>query len=104
MDEMISIQYRDFYDIPRVFVLSWKGQTYLFDCPFNSASDDYSDHYDIYLIPDLSTEDLAGSWNGLASRAISKVGEISTGDVKFDESRRSSVDSEIVSHLDEIGR
>ena len=104
MSDMIPLEYRDFYDIPRMFILSFNDQTYLFDCPFDDASDAYPDRYSIYLMPNLNAEDLAGLWDGLASRAISKVGEVSTDQVKFDRSLRSSVDSEIVSHLDGSSR
>ena len=36
-----NIQYRDFYDVPRIFVADYQGRLYLFDCPFDEALDDY---------------------------------------------------------------
>jgi hypothetical protein len=42
------IRYRDFYDLPRIFITSYNGQDYLFDCPFDDELDDYPDSYRVY--------------------------------------------------------
>lgn len=39
------IRYREFYDLPRIFIATHNGQSYIFDCSFDDALDDYSGKY-----------------------------------------------------------
>lgn len=39
----LPITYRDYYDVPRMLVVRFEGQAYLFDCPFDVALDEYPD-------------------------------------------------------------
>jgi len=34
--------YRNFYDVPRVFILDWQSGSYFFDCPFDDEMDDHA--------------------------------------------------------------
>lgn len=104
MSEMIPIKYREFYDIPRMFVVSYHGQIYLFDCPFNEAKDEYPSHYDVHSLPSLTAKDLEGSWAGLTSRAVSKIAEVSIEEVKFDGTLRDAVDAEVLERLNKNKR
>ena len=38
-----TIRYRDFYDIPRIFIVTLNGKLFLFDCAFDDEIDDYSE-------------------------------------------------------------
>jgi len=104
MNNMIPIKYREFYDIPRMFVVFYHGNIYLFDCPFNEAKDDYQSHYDVYLMPGMTDKDLERPWLILTSRADSKVAEVPIKEVKFDETLRSGVEAEVLERLNRNNR
>ena len=91
------IQYRDFYDVPRIFVTNYQGQLYLFDCPFNDELDDYPDSYRVYQLPALTEAELAGSWEHLPERAISLLGVVTVTEVQFDPTKRACVNTAIFS-------
>jgi hypothetical protein len=91
----IPIRYRDFYDIPRAFVVERAGALYLFDCLFDEHLDEYPDRYNVYrLDPELAPSLDTGSWQSLASKGKS-VGEIPTERVQFDATRRAAVDDSV---------
>lgn len=84
----LALRYRDFYDIPRAFVVEWQGKLYLFDSAFDVASDEYPDAYEVYQLPaELSDQVDYVSWTDLAHRG-SRVGAVPTSAVEFDRSRR----------------
>ena len=58
MGEKLRIQYRDFYDVPRIFLTTYKGRHFLLDCPFDDALDDYSAAYEVFLMRHLSETEL----------------------------------------------
>lgn len=89
----IPIQYRDFYDIPRIFLLRHKEHLLLLDSPFDDYIDEYSSFYDVYLMPELSQEMLEGSWARLQESASRLLGRIPVAAVKFDITSRKTVDS-----------
>jgi hypothetical protein len=93
------IQYRDFYDVPRVFIVRFNGKTYLFDCPFDESEDEYSTHYSVYVMPPLDTADLANDWRRLPTMAVQLMGKVLVSDVKFDESKRSGISTDFIGTL-----
>jgi hypothetical protein len=99
MSKMIPIKYREFYDIPRMIYFTYEGKSYLLDCPFDDASDDYMDYYKVYLLPSLAVEELTGSWKNLPRKAISELTRIKTDEVQFDTSYRISISSSIIEKL-----
>jgi hypothetical protein len=99
MSNWSPIKYMGFYDVPLVFITCYRGETYLFDCPFDEELEDDSDSYKVYLLPPLKEEDLPKDWTTLHTRAIRYFGEVPVGRVQFDPSRRQAIDSAI---LDEI--
>lgn len=87
----LPIRYRDFYDIPRAFVVEFRDQTYFFDCRFNPEIDDYQEAYEVYLVPaDLRPNIDDISWTDLGNRCL-RVGAVPTGAVEFDDSKRKSI-------------
>lgn len=46
-ERWIPIRYREFYDIPRAFVIENAGELLLFDCPFDDVADSYGDSYTV---------------------------------------------------------
>lgn len=96
MRSPIEIQYREFYDFPRMFIALSDGQQYLFDGSFDDAIDDYPADYSVYLLPALAADELVGSWANLAKRAVRRLGQVRTGEIVFDATKRRHIDGEIL--------
>lgn len=94
-----TIQYRDFYDVPRIFITNYQGQLYLFDCPFDDELDDYQDSYRVYHLPALTEAELEGSWKHLPERASRLLGIIPVTEVQFDPTKRARVNTASLSKL-----
>ena len=95
----VNIRYRDFYDLPRIFIASYEGRQYLFDCPFDDELDDYPASYRVYLLPALSEAELAGSWEHLPERATEFLGAVPLAAVQFDVTKRASINTAVFSSL-----
>ena len=79
----LAISYRDFYDIPRVFVTRSHGKLLLFDCPFDDGREDYENHFVVYELPPALAEHLAErSWIGLVNEGT-YIGRVAVKDVAF---------------------
>ena len=94
--QWVPFRYRDFWDVPRMFLIQHENRHILFDCPWDEQEEDYNDKYQIYLMPALPEKDLEGSWAGLPQRAILHLGAIPVPEVRFDSTRRQQVDSTIL--------
>ena len=99
MSKWHSFQYREFWDQPRILYASDGEQSFLFDCPFDEQLDGYSESYNVYLMPQLDSSDLSGSWAGLEKRALRLLGTINVPASAFDPSRRTQIDLGILSRL-----
>src|SRR5688572_9585980 len=92
--------YRDFWDVPRIFIAQREGSAaLLFDCKFDQTKEDYDNSYDVYLMSEIPESDLEGSWEDLPKRSQRFLGKVSIDDVKFDVSRRSFIDDENIKIL-----
>lgn len=91
--EPVEIQYREFYDFPRMFVAVHNGVQYLFDGSFSDELDDYPDEYQVFVLPGLTRDQLSGSWATLRDLASRRLGSIPIRHVLFDSTRRQSVDA-----------
>lgn len=98
-EKWAKINYRDFYDVPRIFFWEWKNQWILFESVFLEDQDEYDPIYSIYLMKKLSKEDCDGSWKYISDKAIKKLGEIPVNQVKFDPTLRKEIE---ISALEEI--
>jgi|KBSMisStaDraftv2_1062788.scaffolds.fasta_scaffold98655_1 hypothetical protein len=97
---MIPIkQYRDFWDIPRIFLVEYGNSLFLFDCEFDEQKEDYGNVFHVYLMPKLTEQEFDGSWEKLSGKAERFLGEIYAADLTFDESRRESIDEEVLIKL-----
>jgi hypothetical protein len=99
MSDWLPIKYMGFYDVPRIFITRYRGETYLFDCPFDEELEDDSDSYSVYVVPPLWDEDLPKDWTTLHKRAIRCLGQVPVESVRFDPSKRQSVDASILEDL-----
>jgi len=94
-----TICYRDFYDVPRIFIAAHRGKRYLFDCPFDDELDDYLERYRVYQLPAISEDEIQGSWERLPERAVNLLGEIPVDAVQFDSTKRDSIDTAVLDEL-----
>lgn len=99
MESIAPIQYRDFWDVPRIFIASFDGKSFLFDCPFDETMEDFPSVYRVYLLPDVPAEELAGSWDKLHQRATHYLGEVPIEKVDFDPTRRRSIYPKVLEEL-----
>ena len=99
MKHWTPIRYRDFYDVPRIFLVRGGDRLFLFDCPFDSAEDEYGKTFKVYLMPNLPDDMLAGSWEDLAAKAERLLGEVPTSEVEFDQTLRREVEASVLSRF-----
>ena len=99
MSQQAPIQYRDFYDIPRMFIVDFNGFQFLFDASFDDSIDDYPDQYSVSLLPNLTHKELAGSWEHIGERPLRQLGRVPTSAVHFDPTKRKSIDTDLLKHL-----
>src|SRR5262245_38860413 len=99
MHDWSPIQYMGFYDVPLIFLTRYQGETYLFDCPFDEELEDDSEFYKVYVVPSFADEDLPKDWTTLHTRATRYLGEVPVTSVRFDPTKRQSVDASIIKEL-----
>src|SRR5438105_2707615 len=93
MSDMIPFIYREFYDVPRMIVLTYRDKQLLLESRFDEDADDYPNAYQVLLLPGLRPDELAGSWDALADRAVRNLGSIAVKDLVFDPTRRRALDA-----------
>lgn len=99
MNHWALIRYREFWDVPRIFLVPYQGKCFLFDCPFDEQSEDFPDSYRVYVIPEPSDEELAGSWDKLHEKATHSAGGVPITRVHFDSSKRREIDTRVLEEL-----
>jgi hypothetical protein len=99
MARWADIDYRDFWDVPRIFLVRDQGTLYLFDCQFDRAVEDYPESYDVFVMPPLSEAELAASWAPLHEHAIKRLGRLPIHGVQFDPTLRQRVDVSVIDGL-----
>jgi len=82
-----------------MFLVSYVGDRFLFDCKFDDELDDYPDTYRVFLMPSDAELDLEGSWEHLSDVAMQYLGEVRVSAINFDESRRSTIGTEVLKDL-----
>lgn len=96
--EMTPFNCGDFYDVPHLILLQYRGSDFLLCCSFDEKFDDYGDRYDVYR---LSNSDLLvlreDGWERFIRRPLKRVGDIAVRDVKFDSTRRKELDASCLS-------
>lgn len=95
----LPIQYGEFHDIPRVFLVSNNSETYLFDCSFSNAIDDYPDEFVVYKLPQNGSSDRSAvPWAELLAQG-KRVGTIRIENMVFDDSKRKSIRGDVFGSL-----
>jgi hypothetical protein len=97
---MVPFRYVEFYDVPRLIALRYRGKLLLLQSAFSDTLDEYPNVYSVYELPE-STEPLltAGSWSFLERTALASIGEITVSSVKFDATKRKTMDPSILDAL-----
>ena len=97
---MVPFRYVEFYDVPRLIALRYRGRLLLLQSAFSDTLDDYSNLYSVYELPE-SAEPLldTGSWLFLEQTALTSIGEIPVSAVKFDSTKRKAMDPSILDPL-----
>lgn len=91
---LAPITYREFHDVPRIFVVEANGRLLLFDCPFDNDLDDYPAFYKVYELDAVQRPRLANpDWRGLVALGI-PLGETPVSHVIFDDTRRAWVETD----------
>jgi hypothetical protein len=91
----LPIRYRDFYDIPRAFVVEHAGDLLFFDCPFSQERGDYSDEYTVYRVHSGLRDRVDRiSWTDLGNQS-DRIAVVPMTAVKFDPSKRRMIDAEV---------
>lgn len=99
MSGKVSFVYREFYDVPRLLILRYGNLQLLLESTFDSANDDYSTTYRVFALPDISENDLLGSWDRFSEKARRFLGEIPVRDLQFDPTTRQEVDTDALDRL-----
>jgi len=95
----LPIRYREFWDVPRSFLVRFRGRLFLFESLFDDALDDYPPRYKVHLMPDLAEDELKGSWEHLSRRSVGWLGEVPVQSVKFDPTLRREIHADIFGSL-----
>lgn len=97
---MVPFRYKEFYDVPRVIVLRYKGKLLLLYCAFDDTLDEYPDNYSVYVLPEALEPSLENeSWLFLEDAKQVLLGQIPVKAVKFDSTTRKQLDPSVVDEI-----
>jgi hypothetical protein len=84
------LEYRDFYDVPRAFIIEPQGRMLLyFDCAFDEDRDDYGDAFKVAVLRSTERSTLPKDWRKL--ELFADIGSVPVASVHFDDTRRKEV-------------
>jgi hypothetical protein len=94
------VAYRDFFDVPRAFLIEPRvGLLLFFDCPFDDSIDDYGLSYAVFSLPTLKASELPANWGDLDAFKVGPLATVPISALHFDETRRREV---LIDGLDKI--
>ena len=98
---MIKINYSGFWDRPLAFVVEYRGKQLLFSREFDETVDEYEDAYRVFVLPNVSDQDLAmpASWEDLPELSSGYLGKVPVKDVQFDATYRKEIDTNVIDAL-----
>ena len=91
MNHKAPIIYSGFYDVPLAFVVWHDEKQFLFLRDFDETLDDYPNFYRVFILPNLSDEEVKNSWVQIETLANSFVGEIPVTEINFDSTKRKEI-------------
>lgn len=92
---MVPFKYGNFYDVPRLIVLKYKGHAIMLGSYFNENKDEYEDSYSIYLLPSSIKEEISKSlYEGNVNAKL--IGNVPIKSVVFDTTKRNALNPEFL--------
>jgi len=92
---MVPFNYGDFYDVPRLILLKYKGQVIMLGSYFDEKKDEYEDSYSIYLLPSSIEEEISKSlYEGDVEAKL--IGSVPIRSVIFDGTKRRALNPEFL--------
>ncbi|MBA2718649.1 MAG: hypothetical protein H0U52_05285 [Chloroflexi bacterium] len=98
MTSLPIVEYRDFYDVPRLVLIEVDQRLVLLDNPFDDGLDDYSPDYDVYELERDPRYPATRDWRSLSSEGR-HLGTVPVGSITFDPTRRQSLRSAALTSL-----
>jgi hypothetical protein len=92
------LSYGDFWDVPRLFVVTVDDGLLVFDSPFDIELDEYRPEYSVFFLPWTEAHRLHGSWETLTDGAELR-GSVPVEATQFDETHRLMVDASLVARF-----
>jgi hypothetical protein len=94
-----AIIYREFYDVPRVIVLTHRSRKLLLWCRFDKALDEYPAVYQVYDLPMEIDERAPTSWEDFPQKATKYLGQIPVDQLVFDTSKKAEIETDVIDSL-----
>jgi hypothetical protein len=94
-----KIIYSGFYDVPLAFAVWHSGRQFLFLRDFDDVIEDYPDTYRVFSLPGLPDAVIKDSWQRIEGLATGFLGEVPVREVKFDESMRKEIDTDVLDRV-----
>lgn len=102
-ENKLPIIYSGYWDAPLAFVVSYKAETYLFwRGGFDDDLDDYPSKYQVFLVQDVSLEQVKEDWHIMWKTEQKFVGKIHYNEVEFDATHRKEIDSSTFDKLEKL--
>jgi len=70
MSEWVVIDYRQYWDVPREFLVSHGEDAYYFESPFDETLDDYTPSFYVYRIPATLVESAMERWDEIRNWGV----------------------------------
>jgi hypothetical protein len=82
MNNWTVIDYSQYWDVPREFVVRRGNVAYYFESPFDEALDGYAPNFYVYRIPAAAADIPMNRWNELRLSG-ERLPDIPVGDLRF---------------------
>lgn len=93
------LSYGEFWDVPRLFVVTVDDGLLVFSSPFDEELDDYRPEYSVYFLPWSEAHRLHGSWKGITDGAELRGTEPVSWRLFDAATRRQLVDASVVARF-----
>lgn len=92
---MVPFSYGDFWDVPRLIVLKYKGHIIMLGSYFDEKEDEYGDSYSIFLLPSSTKPEMSKSlYEGKVDAKL--IGSVPIKSVVFDATKRYELNPEFL--------
>ena len=92
MEWLPILEYREFYDLPRLILVETDDRFLLLDCPFEDGFDDYAADFFVYQLESDPRLSFGADWSGLPATGR-LLGQVSVNSITFNSTRREALRS-----------